>query len=525
MKRITENRLIVLLGCCLLGLLVFGCSEKTVNNSSGEDDVVIDLDLQTAPAETMSLVSVWLLTVTGPDMDTVVAELRLVDSRYVTGQIEVPVGERRHFVLEGLMGSVVSAARVIYRGSTVAPVRPGMVTTLNIVLHPVAAMVTMTPVFSEVAPGGTLNLAVKVYNVPGVVSFQSELSWDWEYLSNAWAERPPSQPEGVRVELAHEGGWGSLWVESMIGEIQTPLVDARGDGVLALLSFNVVTPTGEFPTRTDIYFAQSNGTLTLITASGDTLGFDSILVESPAAGARLLPIADREVVFPDPVLDSYIRQLDSIPTGEPIMLSKVIWHTYLSFSERGVQNLAGIENLINLTGIYMNWNPTGSTISYLSNLPALAYLYAEDNAIVNIGPLATLTNLENLDLDLNFISNLTPLAGLSRLRYLQLGNNQISDLSPLSHLSDLQSLYLSSNQISDLTPLQGLTKLSYLDLHSNQITDILPLVNNPGLGQYDYIELWDNPSLDNDPVQQGYIATLRARGVTVIMTGVGTEGG
>jgi hypothetical protein len=319
MKRITENRLIVLVGCCLLALIAFGCSEKTVNNGPGDDDVVIDLDLQAAPAESMALVDIWLLTVSGPDMDTVVAELRLVDFRYVTGQIEVPVGEKRRFVLEGLMGNVVSAARVIYRGSTVAPVRPGVVTTLNIVLHPVAAMVTITPVFSEVAPGGTLNLAVKVHNVPGVVSFRSGMYWDRMYITNGWAARPPSQNEGVRVEMLYGEGTRELVVESMSSEVPVPLVDARGNGVLALLSFNVVTPAGEFSPQAYISFDESYVPFTLITAAGDTLGLDSILVEQPAAGVRILPMADREVVFPDPVLDSYIRQLDSIPAGEPIM--------------------------------------------------------------------------------------------------------------------------------------------------------------------------------------------------------------
>jgi len=517
MKRIAENPLIVLLGCCLLALFAFGCSEKTVSNGPGDDDVVIDLDLQAVPSESMALVDIWLLTVTGPDMDTIITELRLIDYQYVTGQIEVPIGERRHFVLEGLMGNVVNAARVVYRGSTVAPVRPGMVTTLNIVLHPVAAMVTMAPVYSEVAPGGTLDLEVKVYNVPALVSFQSELSWDWQYLSNVWASRPPSQPSDVEINLAHEGGWGSLAVGSMNSELPIPLVDNRGNGVLAILSFNVTTPVGEFAIPTDIAFDSYYDSFRMITAAGDTLGLDSILVELPAASARILPIADREVVFPDPVLNAHIRSIDTIPAGEPIMLSKVIRHTYLDIAEFGVQNLSGVENLINLTSLYMNWNPTGSTISFLSNLPALTNLSAEDNAITYIGSLATITTLESLDLDLNFISDLTPLTGLIRLRYLELGSNQITDLSPLAHLSNLRSLYLSNNQISDLTPLQGLTDLYYLDLHGNQITDILPLVNNPGLGQYDYIELWDNTFIETDPVQQGHIATLRARGVTVIM--------
>jgi len=517
MKRIAENPLIVLLGCCLLALLAFGCSEKMVNNGPGDDDVVIDLDLQAAPAESMALVDIWILTVSGPDMDTIITELRLVDYRYVTGQIEVPVGEKRRFVLEGLMGNVVNAARVIYRGSTVAPVRPGVVTTLSIVLHPVAAMVTLAPVYSEVAPGGTLNLAVKVHNVPGVVAFRSGMSWDRMYITNGWAERPPSQSEGVTVEMLMGEVSRQLRVESISNEVPIPLVDARGNGVLALLSFNVVTPVGEFSPQAYISFDEYYGPFTLITAAGDTLGLDSILVEQPAASARLLPVADREVIFPDSVLDGYIRELDTIPTGEPIMLSKVIRHTYLYFAERGVQNLAGIENLINLTYIYMNWNPTGATISYLSDLPALTGLSAEDNAIVNINPLTTLTKLDYLDLDLNFVTDITPLAGMTRMRYLELGSNQISDLLPLSHMSNLESLYVGNNQISDLTPLQGLTNLYYLDLHGNQITDILPLVNNPGLGQGDTVELWDNTFLESDPVQQGYIQTLEARGVYVIM--------
>jgi hypothetical protein len=99
MKIRRENRLIVLLGCCLLALFASGCSEKTVNNSPGDNEVVIDLDFQAAPEETTALVDIWLLTVSGPDMDTV-SPSKLVDLRYVTGQIEVPAGEKRRFVLE-----------------------------------------------------------------------------------------------------------------------------------------------------------------------------------------------------------------------------------------------------------------------------------------------------------------------------------------------------------------------------------------------------------------------------------------
>jgi Leucine-rich repeat (LRR) protein len=78
---------------------------------------------------------------------------------------------------------------------------------------------------------------------------------------------------------------------------------------------------------------------------------------------------------------------------------------------------------------------------------------------------------------------------------------------------------LDNNQIVDLAPLRGLTGLYDLDLHGNQITDILPLVENPGLGWYDYVYLYDNPALANNPTQLEYVEQLRARGVTVDMTG------
>ena len=54
-------------------------------------------------------------------------------------------------------------------------------------------------------------------------------------------------------------------------------------------------------------------------------------------------------------------------------------------------------------------------------------------------------------------------------------NEAITDLSPISSLTDLEELRLSNNEIKDITPLRDLTNLEILDLSNNKIEDIHPL--------------------------------------------------
>jgi hypothetical protein len=56
--------------------------------------------------------------------------------------------------------------------------------------------------------------------------------------------------------------------------------------------------------------------------------------------------------------------------------------------------------------------------------------------------------------------------------------------------------------------------LADLSLMFNQIGDISPLIDNPGLGQRDYIDLRFNP-LSEQSVNE-YIPELEARGASVI---------
>jgi len=99
-------------------------------------------------------------------------------------------------------------------------------------------------------------------------------------------------------------------------------------------------------------------------------------------------------------------------------------------------------------------------------------LSLENNQIVDLKPLSTLTKLILLDLGNNQIVDLKPLSTLTNLIVLDLGNNQIVDLKPLSTLTSLDELILGNNQIADLKPLSTLTNLDELYLGNNPFPDV-----------------------------------------------------
>lgn len=121
-----------------------------------------------------------------------------------------------------------------------------------------------------------------------------------------------------------------------------------------------------------------------------------------------------------------------------------------------------------------------------------------DGEATNLEAIATLTNLEKLELIDCDISDISPLSGLTKLVVLNLERNAINDLTPLASLTNLESLNL-YNQVdnaveqqaraegvnfnpgyfqgylADLSPLTSLTKLKLLDIRNNSIEDVSPL--------------------------------------------------
>jgi uncharacterized repeat protein (TIGR02543 family) len=166
--------------------------------------------------------------------------------------------------------------------------------------------------------------------------------------------------------------------------------------------------------------------------------------------------------FPDTRLASLVAQAAGHDVGQPLTKHDIASITKLDSGFGSISNLQGIENLTNLTDLW---------------------LY--DNQISDISPLAKLTNLTDLELSWNQISDISPLAKLTNLTDLNLEGNQVSDASPLAKLTNLTDLWLDDNQVSDASPLAKLTKLTYLQLDDNQISDVSPLAKLTKLGTND----------------------------------------
>ncbi|MFC1963140.1 SBBP repeat-containing protein [Chloroflexota bacterium] len=243
------------------------------------------------------------------------------------------------------------------------------------------------------------------------------------------------------------------------------------------------------------------------------------------------------VTIPDDNLAAAMRDALGKSPGDDITQGELATLTTLNALGRGITNIAGIENCVNLTELYLHTNLI-SDISTLSSLTSLTKLWLNDNQISDITALASLTNLTHLYLHNNQISDITALSSLPILNELQAYSNQISDITALSSLTSLIDLHISYNQISDISALSSLINLNYLTLqynqiseisaltnlpsllelylHNNQISDITALVENSGFGVGDYIILLNNnlDLLEGSEDLEAIVA-LESRGVLV----------
>ena len=110
------------------------------------------------------------------------------------------------------------------------------------------------------------------------------------------------------------------------------------------------------------------------------------------------------------------------------------------------------------------------------------------NAVTDIGLLAKLTKLVDLNIHTQDISDLTPLSGLKSLIELRLAANSFTDLAPLRGLAHC-SILSYRQHITDIGPPSGLINLKQLDLRFNPELIIQALLENPGIGAGDIVEL------------------------------------
>ena len=134
-----------------------------------------------------------------------------------------------------------------------------------------------------------------------------------------------------------------------------------------------------------------------------------------------------------------------------------------------ITDINPIASLTNLTELELN-NSQISDLKPLQSLTNLTYLDVSHTPLRDFKPLQSLTNLTYLNVSHTPLSDLKPLAFLTNLTELKLNNTQISEIKPLASLTNLTELDLSENKISDIKPLESLTNLAYLRLSHNPIS-------------------------------------------------------
>jgi len=215
----------------------------------------------------------------------------------------------------------------------------------------------------------------------------------------------------------------------------------------------------------------------LLTAIGLTAG----CAPSPTDGSRSL--------IKDANLEQAIRKTLHKTDGD-LTLSDLQSLTTLDASSLDIGSLEGLQ--------------------YCSNLSELTLV---GNQIIDITPLAGLTDLEELRLMHNQIRDISAVSGLVNLHELGLMGNKIESIRPLAGLTKLRVLALAMNRIHDVRPLASLESLDSLALYDNQIRDLQPLIDNVGLGEGDRVNFQRNPLSDRAINEQ--VPILQERGVIV----------
>lgn len=142
-------------------------------------------------------------------------------------------------------------------------------------------------------------------------------------------------------------------------------------------------------------------------------------------------------------------------------------------------------------------NLAATALPDLSFLPNLRVLSLGENKLANLPPLAPLSQLRELTLELNLLTALPPdlealenleelrlegnqlslapqlrFTALTRLRVLDLSDNRLTTFPDLSLLVELRHLSFGCNLLTSFPDLQALLKLEYLDLDKNEITKV-----------------------------------------------------
>ncbi len=224
--------------------------------------------------------------------------------------------------------------------------------------------------------------------------------------------------------------------------------------------------------------------------------FFNLLLLSAAFFAGFAPPTRAQVVaFPDPNLETAVRNSLQIFLPTPIDRTNLLTLTNFTADNLFIQNLTGLQFATNLTYLEIrgNYNETGLTnLSPVTNLLNLAYLDVSYNQLTNASAVAGLTNLLHLDLGGNVgannvgIQDTAYLANLKRLQWLSLYFAGVQNLGGRAGPTALTNLNVSYNFNATNAALSTLTNLAELYATDIGLTNVNFAAQMPNLDKLDF---------------------------------------
>lgn len=122
-----------------------------------------------------------------------------------------------------------------------------------------------------------------------------------------------------------------------------------------------------------------------------------------------------------------------------------------------------------------------TSLPSLSRLTRLTSLKLSQNALSSLSFLQELQLLEELDVSQNQLQALSGATGLLSLKRFNLGGNEVSSLAPIALLASLIELRASDNQLNDIPDPRDWPRLKVLDLSLNEVDDLERVSNLPSV--------------------------------------------
>ncbi|MCX6826830.1 MAG: hypothetical protein NTV06_06165 [candidate division Zixibacteria bacterium] len=311
-----------LLPCLTIASVLFffsNCAEKIVNTQGEPQKVTISL--KTTSLAGAADIDYTLLTITGPGIETPIVDTLVLTDSSLTGEVTVPSGLNRTFLLEAMtiIRENVANTIPIYRGETTVDIAPNVPTIVSISLYPVAPLIKLSPRYREVQLpwDSTFIMDIKAYNIDSVREFNFTLD-DNNYGDYCRTDSiVASSALGGNLLYTYNG---SHSIDFTISREGSAVVDQQGNGTLARIYLHCDT-VYSLTTQTYSILAYP-----IVKLNGDTIGTNiyytdgATILMHPDTTAPVAPLIRlspryREIQLPQDstfTMDLKVYNLDSV---------------------------------------------------------------------------------------------------------------------------------------------------------------------------------------------------------------------